>query len=380
MCRNEFERIRSEGRENRRWAAAWGTTAEARSSMKRARFGVLLGFVMCAPFSSLAQGLDPPAPETSSWVQLSQWFSSGAWPSEAPAADAVDGIQISGLFGTPSYPPADRDARSGGEEAAPRPQEGTEAPTYVDGIYAINEDYLFSYGENAWRILTGPARYDADDWTNVAIVAGLTGSLLLADGVLQDFWQDDVRGDTSDSLADGFRPLGEFKNLLYGSLGAYAVAEVFDAKREKAAALMAFQSVLYTALLTDGLKMAAGRERPANTDDRFSWTGPTFDDSDDSFPSGHASQSFAMASVLSEVYGDDHPWVPWIAYTAAGGTALSRVNDDRHWFSDVVFGGAIGYFVGKMVVRFNPFLEENGIAVQPFSEQGGGGVNLSLKF
>jgi len=253
-------------------------------------------------------------------------------------------------------------------------------PEYVDGIYAIKTDYLYSFGENAWRIVTGPLRYDADDWTNVAIVAGITGSLLLADEVLQDFWQDDVRSDLTDSIADGFRPFGEFESLLFGSLGAYAVAELAGAKREKAAALMAFQSVLLTGLVTDGMKIAAGRERPADTDDRFAWSGPTLDDSNDSFPSGHTAQSFALASVVAEVYGEDNPWVPWIAYGIAGGTGLSRINDDRHWFSDVAFGSAVGLFIGKMVARFNPFLEEHGIAVEPFSEQGTKGLGFAYNF
>ena len=268
-------------------------------------------------------------------------------------------------------------------ELAPSPEAEPAKPelVYKEGIYAIDEDFLLSVPQNMWRFVTAPTRFDRTDWLIAAAVAGVTGTLLLADEVLFDFWQDDLRGDETDFAADVFRPLGEFDHLLYGTMGAYAIAEVFDARREKAAALMALESLLFTAGLTQGMKFITGRKRPADTDNRFDFNGPSEDyDTDDSFFSGHASKSFAVATVIAEVYGDDHPWVPWIAYTAAGGTALSRVNDERHWFSDIFMGAAAGYFIGQLVTRFNPFLEEQGIGVTPLLNEGGQGLNFTYNF
>lgn len=75
----------------------------------------------------------------------------------------------------------------------------------------------------------------------------------------------------------------------------------------------------------------------------------------------------------------DKPWVPWVAYTVATGTALSRVDDNKHWFSDVFVAGAVGLFVGKMVTRYSPFMARNNITLLPFSEDGARGVEVAFK-
>ena len=63
-----------------------------------------------------------------------------------------------------------------------------------------------------------------------------------------------------------------------------------------------------------------------------------------------------------------------------GGTALSRVDDDKHWFSDVFFGGAVGFFVGTTIARYSPFLKPNNLTFVPFSSGGASGVGLAYKF
>jgi hypothetical protein len=47
----------------------------------------------------------------------------------------------------------------------------------------------------------------------------------------------------------------------------------------------------------------------------------------------------------------DHPLIPIIAYSAATLIGLSRMVENRHWFSDVVAGAFLGYFTGKQVVN-----------------------------
>ncbi len=67
-----------------------------------------------------------------------------------------------------------------------------------------------------------------------------------------------------------------------------------------------------------------------------------------SFPSGHTAVAFAAAPVLSAHFGLKIG-VP--AYALAGMTALGRMQDRKHYLSDVVFGGAVGLAVGLTVVR-----------------------------
>lgn len=67
-----------------------------------------------------------------------------------------------------------------------------------------------------------------------------------------------------------------------------------------------------------------------------------------SFPSGHASLTFASAAVLWRHLG----WKAMIpTYTIATYVAVSRLADNRHFLSDVVFGSALGVASGRTVTR-----------------------------
>jgi len=65
------------------------------------------------------------------------------------------------------------------------------------------------------------------------------------------------------------------------------------------------------------------------------------------FPSGHASAAFATAAILERHFGYRGAWPTWIiaAYVAA-----SRLADNRHFLSDVMFGSALGVASGWTVV------------------------------
>lgn len=104
---------------------------------------------------------------------------------------------------------------------------------------------------------------------------------------------------------------------------------------------------------TYAIKVAADRTRP-NGDPH-------------SFPSGHASTSFATATVLQEHYG----WKVGVpAFVAAGYTAVSRVTGNQHWASDVVFGAALGIASGRTVTIH---VRDASFSVAPLPVPGGGG-------
>ena len=280
---------------------------------------------------------------------------------------------------TAAAAPAPRQAARRAAVAAPEKRRAVGDGEFVDGIYALNGDYWIGYGTNAWRLVTSPLRYDRDDWIRVAVIAGITGTLILADDVLMDFWQDTVRSGTTDDLATAFEVFGQ-EEMIYGLASAYALAEVLGMKREKATALLALESFALSGALVAGMKWITGRERPDDADNAYDFKGPGGAGTNASFPSGHTVAAFGAASVIAEMYGDKWPVVPWIAYTAATGTALSRVNNEDHWFSDVFAAGAIGYFVGKMVTRLSPFMVRNDMTINPFAVSGGAGAVLSFKF
>jgi membrane-associated phospholipid phosphatase len=67
----------------------------------------------------------------------------------------------------------------------------------------------------------------------------------------------------------------------------------------------------------------------------------------DSFPSGHDTSVFAVATVLGAFY----PRVRWPLYGLAGVIALGRVSLDRHYASDVVAGALIGLAIASFTLR-----------------------------
>jgi len=88
---------------------------------------------------------------------------------------------------------------------------------------------------------------------------------------------------------------------------------------------------------TELVKVAVGRERPNGEDNK-------------SFPSGHTSNAFTLATVAHLHYG----WKVGVpAYLLAGLVGASRIQQDKHYLSDVVAGAVLGYVVGRTVVRVN---------------------------
>ncbi|HYU79650.1 MAG TPA: phosphatase PAP2 family protein [Vicinamibacterales bacterium] len=117
-----------------------------------------------------------------------------------------------------------------------------------------------------------------------------------------------------------------------GALGTYVLGRsVGSAPVQSVGAALVRAQVLNT-LMTQGIKVAVHRTRP--DEGRFS------------FPSGHASGTFATASVLQRQFG----WrVGLPAYGLAAYVAGSRVQEDRHYASDVIFGAAVGIVAGRTV-------------------------------
>lgn len=136
---------------------------------------------------------------------------------------------------------------------------------------------------------------------------------------------------------DFFAPgavMGALPTLLGSAFAVYAVGHVRDQPKVSHTGMDLIQALLLSEGLAQGLKFATERERPDGT--------PR------SFPSGHASDTFAFATALERHLG----WrfaVP--AYTLASYVAISRLPANRHWFSDVVFGSTVGIIAGRTVTR-----------------------------
>lgn len=138
------------------------------------------------------------------------------------------------------------------------------------------------------------------------------------------------------------------------ALGTYVVGRVWRKPRIAAAGADLVDAQIVNGVLTQGIKYATDRQRP-NGGAR-------------AFPSGHTSATFATAEVLREHFG----W-KWgaPAYAVGAYVSVSRMVDNKHWASDVVFGTAIGLVAARAAsfghasprVSITPSLVPRGVAI-----------------
>ncbi|MCM2276874.1 MAG: phosphatase PAP2 family protein [Oligoflexia bacterium] len=214
----------------------------------------------------------------------------------------------------------------------------------------LDRRYLTGYIRDAYGIVASPFSWNSSDWIRATVILAVTGGLYASDDAIRDYMQS-RRNDATNAVAKVAEPFG--RELILPGLGLMYVAGKL--KNEPAlvrGALLGLESAALTTLFLGGVKMLAGRQRPytGSSHDGFEGPGP-FEERHASFPSGHSGAAFAVAAVLSSEIGEreGYGWVTPLAYGVATLTALSRVNDDQHWASDVFMGAAIGYGIGKWI-------------------------------
>jgi PAP2 superfamily len=144
-----------------------------------------------------------------------------------------------------------------------------------------------------------------------------------------------VGSDFADKFFKFGEVLGELGPLLGSATTVYVIGRVKDQPKVSHVGMDLIQSLAISEGLTQALKYITRRERPDGS-------------SRNSFPSGHAADTFAFATALERHLG----WkgaVP--AYIFSSYVGISRVPANRHWFSDAVFGSAVGIIAGRTVTR-----------------------------
>lgn len=152
---------------------------------------------------------------------------------------------------------------------------------------------------------------------------------------------------TTASAGDGWEFLSSSG---YGAFLGYGAYRSFHSGKEEGTRYL--DSWLSSTLLCEGLKRATRVPRPHTGEH-------------DSFPSGHATAAFAIATFEAEMHPKEAMW--W--YAGAALIGQSRVELGRHRERDVVAGALLGYFVSKAELRSKGFL------IQPTAK---GGILLGL--
>ncbi len=153
------------------------------------------------------------------------------------------------------------------------------------------------------------------------------------------------------------RTLGRFE-VGFGLVGAtYLVGLSSGSEVVSRVGLRSLETLLFNTAVTNVFKLGLGRARPDSGLEEDDFRPFTTASTRRSFPSGHTSNAFALATTVSRELGESAPWVPFVAYPIASWVGISRVLDERHWLTDVVAGAALGVLssrLGERLLRPRP--------------------------
>ncbi len=143
------------------------------------------------------------------------------------------------------------------------------------------------------------------------------------------------------------------------SIGMLAGGLAFKDKKLLETTRLMIESSLITQFITTWSKDFFGRSRPYTGKGPHAFELFAFKGAQEfrSMPSGHVSSAFAVMTVITKRHGQW--WVKIPAYTFGVSVALQRMNSRTHWASDVIVGGAIGYWVGSTLVNRQPDKSKN---------------------
>ena len=222
----------------------------------------------------------------------------------------------------------------------------------------LSKKYLKSYWNSGLTVLSQPLHYDWKDWAAFGGVAAATTLAFVYDDEIYSMINENLYDSNVNAITKYTSVFGEELFILPCIAGTYAIGSISEDCRLKNMSLAVLQSFVYAEVASAGLKVLTCRLRPSDansqqpTANSQSWLGPFATFESTSFPSGHAMRSFAVATTVAGFY-PEKTWVGIVSYSMAALCSAGRVASEEHWTSDVIVGAALGYFIGRGVVKFN---------------------------
>ncbi len=156
--------------------------------------------------------------------------------------------------------------------------------------------------------------------------------------------------------------------ILSGSF--YAAGRLAHSRALAATGLHSTEAIVIAEVAGGLLKWTTGRARPYVAGDTlpndFHFLRGLHKGYDySSFPSGHTIAGFAAAAALTSEAARSWRHSGWVVgpilYGSAGMVGLSRMYDNQHWASDVIFGAGLGTLAGIKVVQYTHDHQRNRI-------------------
>jgi len=195
-----------------------------------------------------------------------------------------------------------------------------------------------------WTSPFRPSNYDSRTMKKYGLPFLLiTGALIATDHKTAD-----LLPNTADQTTWSGRvsQLGAAYTLAGFSGATYLIGKAKGDDHAKETGILSLEALGHAQLLALGIKGITQRERPLGENP----SGTGFWKGGDAFPSGHATSSFAVATVFAYEYRH-HIAVPITAYSLASLISISRLSARKHWASDIFVGGSLGFLIGRYVYK-----------------------------
>lgn len=218
--------------------------------------------------------------------------------------------------------------------------------------------------EATWRSLPGDFLHDQKElWTfplkvakghyllPTAVVVGGTVGLIYADPHVMPYFRNHQKN--WDDFNDVFDPMITTGEVIALPTGLLASGYVRRDRRELSTALLAAEAYGDSVVVNLAMKAVTRRERPSDVPPNGNFEDTFFNGSKSplkgsSFPSGHATAVWSVATVVAERYRNrGKPWIPVVSYALATAISFSRITEAAHFPSDVWLGASLGYTIAK---------------------------------
>lgn len=181
----------------------------------------------------------------------------------------------------------------------------------------------------------------------VGMIGTTAFSMTFDNGIKRNFG--DMENATATGVFEQVNRFGSSRNASVIAGGVYLSGLIFSDNELRITGRLLYEGLFLTGLLTQTLKMTFGRSRPFLDKGSSQFRFFQSEDKHFSFPSGHTTTAFTVATILSQRI--DTWWSYTAFYSLAGMAGLARIYFDRHWASDVVLGAIIGTVGGTLVVN-----------------------------
>lgn len=212
-------------------------------------------------------------------------------------------------------------------------------------VIESSKDDLKNFFKVGGDVFSSPVKFNSKDWLYFSLTLGLTTTSTLIDGKIQAF-----SSQNKGSFADALFKIDDYYHIEFmaASIAAlYIYGTAAKNKEVRNLGLKLTEATVYSGTITLLTKFLFGRERPENSTDPYNFKPFNASWNLTSMPSGHTTLAFAYSTVMASAYKNFYWKFGWYSLAALVGAA--RVYNNAHWFSDVLLGSAIGYFVGEFV-------------------------------